>query len=362
MTVSAFIAQDLPELLDLLYSAALDGELWPVFLQRLIKPFDGASGVLHFFDIETQTTPVGHTFGLETEYLISYQEHFSSCNPYPVQAFRKLPLLEVRSALDVLSKEQALRTEFYNDWMHPQGIALGHLGCMVHNDGQKMVALAIAPSERFLEKNVERYTKQFELLAPHLQRAVALSTVTRPPPARGVFPAEFSCGAMLISECRVVKAVNPAAESLLKEAKLLSIDPLGKLRLKDTDAQAAFATAVEAVFNRREPLGGPVQCRLPPSESRLSIVVLKLTAANALGALVLLMTKPKSVVDLTTGRFTAAEARLAKALLNGQTLSDFCDQAGISINTARKQLAALFAKTGTNRQAALVAWLLQQSS
>lgn len=362
MTVSAFIAQDLPALLDLLYGAALDGEQWPVFLRRLIKPFDGANGVLHFFDIETQTTPVAHTFGLETEYLISYQEHFSSCNPYPVQAFRKLPLLQVRSAIDVLSKEDALRTEFYNDWMLPQGITPDHLGCMVHKDGQKIVVLAIAPSERHLEKNVSRYTKQFELLAPHLKRAVALSVVARPPLARGVFPAQFSCGAMLISESRVVKAVNPAAESLLKEAQLLSIDQLGKLRLKDADAQAAFAIAVEAVFNRLEPLGGPVQCQLPSSEGRLSIVVLKLAATNARRALVLLITKPNGAVDLATGQFTAAEARLAKALLNGQTLSDFCDQAGISINTARKQLAALFAKTGTNRQAALVAWLLQRSS
>ncbi len=362
MTLSAFIAQDLPWLLDLLYGAALDEEQWPVFLQGLTKPFDGANGVLHFFDIETQTTPIAYTFGLEADYLASYQEHFANCNPYPVQTFEKLPILQVRPAIAVLSKEEALRTEFYNDWMRPQGITPDHLGCMAYNDGQTMVVLAVAPSETNLARNVERYAQQLELLAPHLKRAVALSKVTRPPHARVALPAEFACGAMLISDSRAVKSINLQAETVLRDGRFLTIDPLGKLRMRDPDGQAAFMVAVDAVFHRQEPFGGPVHCRPSLGDSGLSIVVLRLPVVDPRRALVLLIPKPTGSVDLTGAQFTSAEARLAKALLAGQTLSDFCDQAGISINTARKQLAALFAKTGTNRQAALVAWLLQRKA
>lgn len=359
MSLSAFIAQDLPPLLDLLYSAALDEERWPVFLQGLAKPFDGANGILHFFDIETQTTPVAHTFGLETGYLVSYQEHFSNCNPYPIQTFQKLPILEVRPAIDVLSKDDALRTEFYNDWMRPQGISPDHLGCTVFNDGRMMAVLAVAPTEKYLAQNGSRYTQQLQLLVPHLQRAVALSKAARFPDARGVRPAEFSCGAVLVSENRAVKSVNAQAEKLLKEGGPLAIDPLGRLHIREADGQSAFVRAVSAVFTRREPMGGPVHVRIPPVDNRLAIVVLKLMADES-RALVLLMPKPNGAADLPNVLFTAAETRLAKALVEGQTLSDFCNQTGISINTARKQLAALFAKTGTNRQAALVAWLLQR--
>ena len=77
-------------------------------------------------------------------------------------------------------------------------------------------------------------------------------------------------------------------------------------------------------------------------------------------ALVLLIGGAGEAGVIGSAFFTAAESRLAKALLSGQSLTEFIKQAGISINTARKQLAALFAKTGTNRQAALVAWLLQR--
>jgi DNA-binding CsgD family transcriptional regulator len=59
--------------------------------------------------------------------------------------------------------------------------------------------------------------------------------------------------------------------------------------------------------------------------------------------------------------FTPAEARLAQALANGMNLKEYSESASISITTARNQLASLFAKTGTHRQAALVAWLLRRA-
>ncbi|MFA5957291.1 helix-turn-helix transcriptional regulator [Hyphomicrobium sp.] len=362
MTISAFVAEDLPALLDLLYGAALDKDRWPAFLEGLMKPFDGANGILHFFDIETQTTPAAHTFGLESKYLIGYQEHFSSLNPYPIQSFAKLPLLQVLPATSILSRDEALGTEFYNDWMKPQGISPEHLGCMVYNEDREMVVLAISPSTAKLERNVDRYTEQFQLLAPHLKRAIALSKVSRTDVVRGGLPAQFSCGAMVISQSRAIKAANPPAERLLQEGLLLSIDPLGKLRVKDRDMNAEFVTAAETVFVRREPVGGPVYCRMPLTGDRASIIVLKLPPSDVDRALVLLITKENGAADLNIAQFTGAEARLARALLNGQTLAEFSEEVGISINTARKQLAALFSKTGTNRQAALVAWLLQRGS
>lgn len=362
MTISAFVAEELPALLDLLYGAALDGDQWPIFLQRLMKPFDGANGILHFFDIETLTTPLAHPFGLEPEYLVGYQEHFAFCNPYPIQSFAKLPLLQVVPATTVLSREEASQTEFYNDWMKPQGISPDHLGCMVHKDATQMVILAVAPKQKQLERNNERYIKQFEILAPHMKRAIALSKASRADPVPGGLPAQFSCGAILISQTRAVKAANPPAESLLREGFFLSVDPLGKLRGRDGDVHSALLTAIDAVFVRRDPLGGPVHCRVHSTGERLSFVVLKLPMIAAQVALVLVLGKSNNGAVRFPEQFTSAEARLANALLNGQSLAEFSEQVGVSINTVRKQLAALFAKTGTNRQAALVAWLLQRNS
>lgn len=55
---------------------------------------------------------------------------------------------------------------------------------------------------------------------------------------------------------------------------------------------------------------------------------------------------------------TPAEAALALALVNGSTLEEFAEELGISKNTARAHLRAIFSKTGVTRQATLVRTLL----
>ena len=58
---------------------------------------------------------------------------------------------------------------------------------------------------------------------------------------------------------------------------------------------------------------------------------------------------------------TPAETRLAVALTNGESLRDFVRRTGVSIETARSQLKACFAKTGTHRQSELVCLLLKRA-
>jgi DNA-binding CsgD family transcriptional regulator len=52
-----------------------------------------------------------------------------------------------------------------------------------------------------------------------------------------------------------------------------------------------------------------------------------------------------------------AEARLAQKLARGKSLEEASQSLEIKLNTARSQLSAIFQKTGTRRQARLVALL-----
>jgi DNA-binding CsgD family transcriptional regulator len=56
-----------------------------------------------------------------------------------------------------------------------------------------------------------------------------------------------------------------------------------------------------------------------------------------------------------TWRLTATEARLALHLADGGSIGGYAELFGVSVGTVRSQLKAIFAKTGVNRQAALVA-------
>ena len=53
--------------------------------------------------------------------------------------------------------------------------------------------------------------------------------------------------------------------------------------------------------------------------------------------------------------FTAVETLLMLTLMNGSSLSDYCELRSITINTAKTQLKSVFLKTGTHRQGELVA-------
>jgi DNA-binding CsgD family transcriptional regulator len=358
--LGSFISHDLPELLDLLYGAAVDRELWPSFLQALVKPFDGANGILHFFDIQTQSTPVAYNFGIETSYLSSYQEYFSNHNPYPIQSFCQLPVLEVRPATDILDREIALRSEFYNDWMRPQGITPDHLGCMIHNDGKEMALLAIAPSAKNLDRKFKIYSEKFKILAPHLKRAIALSKTGRAAADHDSMLARFVYPAMLLSPEYVVRAVNTAAEELLKLGTLLKVDHRGKVRVSTAPGQLSLAAALEAVFKKKLAVFGPACIQDPREQLSPYLLALRLSKMGEETALILLLPDLPGRDAFERAGFTAAEARLARALASGMDLKAYSESVGIAITTARNQLSALFAKTGTHRQGALVAWLLRR--
>jgi DNA-binding CsgD family transcriptional regulator len=68
-----------------------------------------------------------------------------------------------------------------------------------------------------------------------------------------------------------------------------------------------------------------------------------------------------SFVGVVLG-LTPAEGRLAAALAKGDSLTTYALTAGIARNTARAQLASIFDKTGTSRQAELVALIWRSVS
>jgi DNA-binding CsgD family transcriptional regulator len=63
---------------------------------------------------------------------------------------------------------------------------------------------------------------------------------------------------------------------------------------------------------------------------------------------------PQEKVLRVAYELSRGEARLVSALAGGERLADYAKQAGVSVNTARTQLARAFAKTGTARQTDLI--------
>ena len=58
-----------------------------------------------------------------------------------------------------------------------------------------------------------------------------------------------------------------------------------------------------------------------------------------------------------SAKLTDAEIRVALALFEGQSLTQYAGQSDLAIGTVRQQIKSVFRKTGTGRQAELVTWI-----
>jgi DNA-binding CsgD family transcriptional regulator len=81
------------------------------------------------------------------------------------------------------------------------------------------------------------------------------------------------------------------------------------------------------------------------------------------GAIVFVRDPNRSMSATATLRavfqLTPTEARIAQALANGKTITEIASAHRATLQTVRKQLKIIFAKTGTNRQAQCVAVILR---
>jgi DNA-binding CsgD family transcriptional regulator len=154
--------------------------------------------------------------------------------------------------------------------------------------------------------------------------------------------------------------MNAAAESLLEPF----LRRAGGIRLPDEAADRQLARLISAACApvSRTPLPPPVLLQ-PTPETALAFEAVPLPSAlrpfhaDAAAMLIVRLAEP-SAYDPQSSlarnfALTPAEARLAMHIGKGDTLRRVADAEGITFETARTRLKAVFAKTGTNRQTEL---------
>jgi DNA-binding CsgD family transcriptional regulator len=335
--------------------------------------------------LATNTVPFFASFGQDPAYTASYVAHYGNVNPYPTVGFHNLPVGKVIYASDYISTEAVAGTEFYNDWMRPQGITPDHLGLSLRSDEVGATILALAPHAVVYGRHRRRYTQQLELLAPQIKRAVEINRLTS-----AVRLAERKLGdtlealgiaAFLVGRSGKLLLVNTRAEALMRTEGVVTVDKSKKLRATRTDddkgLSAAIATASTAIRDHcgqplrltscvsgcgyvawvlpiRPPHKGTPSCRFELFSGVGPVPVALVLLEGPVGAKIAI---PAGAIQ-TVFKLSTAEARLASALAAGHTMEQYANEVNLSPNTVRNQLAAVFIKTGTNRQTELVALIV----
>ena len=222
----------------------------------------------------------------------------------------------------------------------------------------------------------EAYIARF---LPHLQRALQLGRQLERLAAaqRADFDrlAQSHTPTLIVDRRCQIAYSNDAAKTLLERGdcirnlggRLCTTDDASTQRLKGLVVAATDALA-QREFSGGGTLFVPRKANLP-----VAIVVNSLNPVReddlAIGSASAILFIRASAAPLLTSDalkslfgLTPSEALVARALTEGKSVEEIASDAGVSLNTTRVHLKSVFGKTGTNRQAHLVALLLHCAS
>ncbi|MFH6785271.1 MULTISPECIES: helix-turn-helix transcriptional regulator [Methylobacterium] len=341
---------------DSLGEAVFDPSRWSAVLERVSALVGGDGAIL----LQSRRRTPGAPCTAEVDELVAdYFRHGWHVNDLRTRAVPRVMRGEVVTDPDILSAEEMARAPFYNELLRPHGYHwFAVAGFRAGPEHWGVSVQRRTPRGPFEAAQV----RPLAGLMPRLGRAAALSEAIGRTALDGALRGldQVAQAALALDGAGRVIGANARAEALF-DADFRAID--GILRIADPRAREEAAGLLQ---QRRAGPAGPV---LVPRRDRRPLVLRALPVIEAarspfLGASALLL-----VTDLEADRrpdpallaqvfgLTTAEARLAAILAGGAALDEAADQLGIAVETARSHIKAVFAKTGTGRQGALVALL-----
>ena len=383
--------EDALALIGHIYDAALEPSRWSDVMRGIVEFIGGAKGLLLASQTSAGQGPFVFPYRLSEAFLLRWQDTYADDNAWSEAARKQGGDVDGSVALgtDLVSDEQLQRSAAYRELVKHEGIGQLCTGVVF---GRAAGALPATHCSVFraLEdaKFSERERDRMRVLIPHLSRALGVMFRLRSAACKAAASVaaldRLSSGVLLVEERGHAIFANRVAQRTLDERDGLTLRSaqfaggLRKIAADDVVAQSRIDGAIRDCLDERALIvshfSRGVAVRRPSGRPSLTLQFAPLPRGNEYDAdgrqakVIAFLTDAgeSSAVSAATlarlYRLTGAESRLALALLRGETLAEAAHRSGISIATARTQLAAVFQKTGTTRQAELVRLLIALAS
>jgi DNA-binding CsgD family transcriptional regulator len=370
--------EPLLDLVEAVHQAASSNGDWRTFLQQLTQIVGGCvlpglfvtlrGSKASFFAAEIEPDPAWKR---------AFDEHFIRLDVRR-PLIQALPQGSVFVGQRLLPDREFVRTEFYNDFLRPQG--LFHIaGGVPINDQCRVVVLRVIRRRRD-RPFAPRELRPIHLLLPHLRQALLLGEELFAARAQATAQMDvldrFAAGVLTVAKSGRVLALNQAARAIIARKDGLCLNAQGHLEAFRPSADQHLQRAISAAL--APPLAGdtPSQplCLARPSGRRpLALLVAPVRSArfrdmvDGAQAIVFVMdpeirlAPPVQHVCMHLG-VTPAEAKLLIALAQGKSVASAAEELEISVHTARTQLKAALSKTAARRQGELIRLVLMSSA
>jgi DNA-binding CsgD family transcriptional regulator len=353
------------KLLDLIYDAAADEELWTSALIQIADMTGSLGGFVVGVESKVRLVPFLFNGRMSEESHRTYAERHIE-NPWSA-VMNHVPVGKLVQSYEIVSLSDLKRTAFFDEVLRPQDMAHNAMLTLARKD-EFYAAFNICRSERRGPFEADAL-RLFNQLYPHLRRSLLLGF--RLDGYKALQRAEFhvldrlSVGILLL-DCRAkVVFANAAARAMT------ACD--GPLRLRNS-VLTAFSQAhsqrlgdlIDAAV-RGMPVG---TMSIPhPHDSRLFTILVSSVRSrdiNRFGGLgmrnvaaMLVIHDPVRPMEIPVEwimdayGLTLAEARVAVCAASGATIPETAHRLNVSPNTIKTHLRKVFAKTGTSGQSEL---------
>lgn len=363
-------------LTEAIYDAALDPAHWPAVLARLKAAFRTEAETFYVLDFHTRQVGEAHLAGVAPEWLARFNRcYFAADNPWNVHStsLHRLGMVRTNERLERFTRQPGVlfRSGYYNEWMRPQGFHHS-IGNTLTSDRQAIanVTLLRAPD---LPRFNRREVRLFEQLSVHFVRALRVRQhleglqVQRDGLARALDQVGDAL-LLLDDRGRLLHGNRAALERLahrdglqLRQGQVEPTQHALRARFQAWLAAHAAGSGAAACVPDTLLLGRALS-RLPLA-LRASGWTLPISSWHGARRGVLISMSPPAAQRTQSNaaalrglyQLTPAEARLTQALCDGMNLREAAEALDITYGTARTRLKAVFGKTGTHRQAALIA-------
>ena len=355
-------------LLHHIYDAALDPALWPRFLGAFAASYPGGQGAMYTVDPRRASVLLA---SWDPAWTARHNAHFHSTNPW-LPRMRARPAGVTNAAEDLMDPHDFRRTEYFNDFLRPQGIRTG-VGATVARRGGRIVGVSVLyRSDRTEDADMQRLQR----LVPHLARAVDVNHALHDAAAaQAVADAALDrlgqAAAVLDAEGRMALC-NSRAGAFLCRGAGLRLRAGGQVEAPGQPGATAtlhglVRSAASGVAATDKPGGWMQIPRLDGAP--VSVLVAPLPAApdgpagflaGRQGMALMIVFDPDEAAPVGESalrqRFglTAAEARVAALLAGGKPPAAIAAALGLRPSTVRQSVKAVLAKTGTHSQVELL--------
>jgi DNA-binding CsgD family transcriptional regulator len=349
-------------LLDLIYEAAAMPDLWPAVLDRMAEIAGGTGTFLITTDPSTlRWTSSESVKQLGFDFLAG---RWHERNPRMERLVINRHSGFMRE-IDMFTSEEIEHDPTFRDLLRPRGFGWA-AGTVVQAPSDDMLAFSI--ERRFVDGPVgSDAIIKLNNLRPHLARAAMMSARLRLERAKGMAESLTTMGlpsAVLLGNGKVL-STNSSFDQVGPQ---IVSTAFGGIALANARANELLVKAIEEL-SAAEFQNGAKSIAIPTDDRHPALIVhlipVRRSAHDVFGpAMGIIVVTPLGSPRTLNGDFlnglfdlSPAEIRVTNGLLLGKRVDVLASEFGLSRETIRSQVKAVYSKTGAARQADLMALL-----